>query len=69
MGRAGQIISPLEINELQIELLARLQRGDGERTMKNPRRATGSRIDEAVATTPLALLTQGGKYAKPVHVR
>jgi len=57
MGRAGQIISPLEINKLQIELAARFQEGDGKPTMKILDGATGNRIDETEATTPLAVLT------------
>jgi hypothetical protein len=52
MGRAGQIISPLEINELQIELSARFQNGDGKPAMEILDGAIGSRIDETGAATP-----------------
>src|SRR5947208_2827455 len=65
MGRAGQIISPLEINKLQIELAARFQEGDGKPTMKILDGATGNRIDETEATTPWPSLPREGSTPNP----
>ena len=47
MGRVGQIICPLTINELQIELSARFQEREGKPTMEILDGALGSRIMRA----------------------